>query len=139
MARIYLDYLSTTPCDERVLEAMIPFFTQKFGNPASVTHSFGKEAARACETAREQVAALIGADPSEIIFTSGATESDNLALKGILAAPGARGNHLVTVATEHPAILDTARSLEREGRARVTVLPVNPDGRVDLDRLREAL
>src|SRR5215471_11831440 len=99
MAPIYLDYHATTPCDLRVVEVMIPFFTQKFGNAASRTHSFGKEASRACETAREQIAALIHADPSEIVLTSGATESNNLAIKGVLGFPKARGNHLVTVAT----------------------------------------
>src|SRR6185436_19558219 len=125
MARIYLDYHATTPCDERVVEAMMPYFTVKFGNAASRTHSFGKEAARAVETAREQIAALIHADPSEIVFTSGATESNNLALKGVLGVPKVRGNHIVTVATEHPSVLDACRALEKEGRARVTVLPVN--------------
>ena len=139
MARIYLDYHATTPCDARVVEAMMPFFTQKFGNAASRTHSFGKEAARAVETAREQIAALIHADPSEIVFTSGATESNNLAIKGVLGLPKPRGNHVVTVATEHPSVLDPCRALEREGRARLTVLPVNPDGRVDLKALKSAL
>jgi cysteine desulfurase len=139
MVHIYLDYHATTPCDARVVEAMMPFFTQKFGNAASRTHSFGKEAARACETAREQIAALIHADPSEIVLTSGATESNNLAIKGVLGFPKARGNHLATVATEHPSVLDSCRALEREGRARVTVLAVNPDGRVDLEALRRAL
>jgi cysteine desulfurase len=139
MARIYLDYHATTPCDARVVEAMIPFFTQKFGNAASRTHSFGKEAARAVETAREQIAALIHADPSEIVFTSGATESNNLAIKGVLGFPKVRGNHLITVATEHPSVLDSCRALEKEGRARVTVLPVSPDGRVDLKALKSAI
>ena len=139
MARIYLDYHATTPCDPRVVEAMMPFFTEKFGNAASRTHSFGKEAARACEAARAQVAALINADPSEIVFTSGATESDNLAVKGAVEFYKSKGNHIVTVATEHPAVLDACRALEREGRARVTLLPVKPDGLIDLDALRAAV
>ena len=139
MARIYLDYHATTPCDPRVVEAMMPFFTEKFGNAASRTHSFGKEAARACEAAREQVAALINADSSEIVFTSGATESDNLAVKGAVEFYKSKGNHIVTVATEHPAVLDACRALEREGRARVTLLPVKPDGLIDLDALRAAV
>lgn len=139
MGRIYLDYLATTPCDERVVEAMMPFFTHQFGNPASSTHSYGKEAARACETAREQVAALIHADPSEIIFTSGATESDNLAIHGIVEAYRARGKHVVTAATEHPAVLDTCRALEQEGKARLSVIPVKPDGLLDLETLGKSL
>jgi len=139
MGPIYLDYHATTPCDSRVVEAMMPFFTQKFGNAASRTHAFGKEAARAVDAAREQVAALIHADPSEIVFTSGATESNNLAIKGVATFPKVRGNHLVTVATEHPSVLDSCRALEKEGRARVTVLPVNPDGRVDVKAVKQAL
>jgi len=139
MARIYLDYHATTPCDARVVEAMMPYFTQQFGNAASRTHSFGKDAARACETAREQIAGLIHADPSEIVFTSGATESDNLAVKGLVAASPAKSKHIVTVATEHPAVLDACRALERDGRARVTILPVKPDGLIDLDALRGAM
>jgi cysteine desulfurase len=117
----------------------MPYFTQKFGNAASRTHSFGKEAARACDAAREQIAALLHADPSEIVFTSGATESDNLAIKGVVDFAKDKGNHVVTVATEHPAVLDACRALERDGRARVTVLPVQPDGRIDLDALRRAI
>jgi len=139
MARIYLDNHATTPCDPRVVEAMLPFFTERFGNAASRTHAFGKDAARACEAARAQVAALIHADPSEIVFTSGATESDNLAIKGVVDFHKAKGNHVVTVATEHPAVLDPCRALEREGRARVTVLPVKPDGLIDLEALRAAI
>src|SRR6476659_4803442 len=103
MARIYLDYHATTPCDPRVVEAMMPFFTDKFGNAASRTHSFGKDAARACEAARARIAALIQADPSEIVFTSGATESDNLAIKGVVDFHKDKGNHVVPVATEPPA------------------------------------
>ncbi len=139
MARIYLDCHATTPVDPRVLEAMLPYFTEKFGNPASRIHAFGREAHEAVERARAEVAALLGADPSEIVFTSGATESDNLAIKGVLEACRDKGDHIVTVATEHPAVLETCRALERAGRARVTYLPVRRDGLLDLDRLREAI
>jgi cysteine desulfurase len=139
MARIYLDCHATTPVDPRVLEAMLPYFTEKFGNPASRIHAFGREAHEAVERARAEVAALLGADPSEIVFTSGATESDNLAIKGVLEAYRDKGDHIVTVATEHPAVLETCRALERAGRARVTYLPVRRDGLLDLDRLREAI
>src|SRR5690349_10103319 len=136
MGRIYLDYHATTPCDPRVVEAMMPFFTEKFGNAASRTHAFGKEAARAVDEARRQIAALINAEPSEIVFTSGATESNNLAIKGLVEASRAKSKHVITVATEHPSVLDSCRALEREGRARVTILPVKPDGLLDLDLLR---
>lgn len=139
MARIYMDAHATTPVDPRVMEAMRPWFTEKYGNPASRTHSFGREAARAVEEARAQVAALAGADPSEIVFTSGATESDNLAIKGAVEANRERGDHVVTVRTEHRAVLDSCRALERQGRARVTVLPVRKDGLLDLDELRRAI
>jgi cysteine desulfurase len=139
MGRIYLDYHATTPCDPRVVEAMMPFFTQKFGNAASRTHAFGKEAARAVDEARRQIAALINAEPSEIVFTSGATESNNLAIKGLVEASRAKSKHVITVATEHPSVLDSCRALEREGRARVTILPVKADGLVDLDVLRNAM
>ena len=134
-----MDHHATTPVDPRVMEAMLPWFTQKFGNAASRTHSFGWEADKAVEAARAEVAALIGADPSEIVFTSGATESDNLAIKGAVEAYRAKGNHLVTVATEHKAVLDPCRALEREGKAAVTVLPVDRDGLVDLEALRRAI
>jgi cysteine desulfurase len=136
MARIYMDCHATTPVDPRVLEAMLPWFTEKFGNAASRTHSYGWEADKACEAARAEVSALIGADASEIVFTSGATESDNLAIKGALEA---RGGHVVTVATEHPAVLDPCRALEASGRAEVTVLPVGKDGLLDLGRLCAAI
>ena len=135
MARIYLDHHATTPVDPAVLEAMLPYFSEKFGNPASRTHSFGKEASLACEQAREEVAGLIGADPSEIVFTSGATESNNLAIKGAVG----KDRHIVTVATEHPAVLDPCRALERDGRATVTFLPVERDGRINLEALRGAI
>jgi cysteine desulfurase len=139
MARIYLDYHATTPCDARVVEAMMPFFTEKFGNAASRTHAFGKEAGKACEAARAQIAALIHADPSEIVFTSGATESDNLAIKGVVEARKSSPTHVVTVATEHPAVLDPCRVLERGGRTRVSILPVKPDGLIDLGALGKAI
>src|SRR5262249_48126834 len=128
MGRIYLDNHSTTPCDPRVVEAMMPYFTTKFGNAASRTHGFGKEAAQGVEKARGQIAALIGADPAEIVFTSGATESDNLAIQGVVDFYKTKGNHVVTVATEHPAVLDVCRALEKAGKIRLTILPVRPDG-----------
>jgi cysteine desulfurase len=139
MARIYMDCHATTPVDPRVTEAMLPYFTEKFGNAASRTHSFGREAARAVEEARAQVASLVGADPSEIVFTSGATESDNLAIKGAMEAGRERGDHVVTVRTEHRAVLDSCRALERQGRARVTFLPVRKDGLLDPDEVRRAI
>ncbi len=130
MAPIYMDHHATTPVDPRVLEAMLPWFTEKFGNAASRTHAFGWEASKAVERAREQVAALIHADPSEIVLTSGATESDNLAIKGC-PGPG----RIVTVVTEHKAVLDSGDSVKCE----VLRLPVRPDGLLDLDGLRRAL
>ena len=136
MGRIYLDHHSTTPCDPRVVDAMMPYFTTTFGNAASRTHAYGKAASDAVESARKQIAALIHADPSEIVFTSGATESNNLALKGVVDFYKTKGNHVITVATEHPAVLDVCRALEKEGRATVTVLPVKPDGLIDLDQLK---
>ena len=135
---IYLDYHATTPVDPRVLEAMLPFFGAKFGNAASGTHSFGWEAEGAVEVARKRVADLAGASPREIVFTSGATESDNLALKGVVAAAGVARAHIVTLATEHKAVLDTASRLEGAG-CRVTILGPKPDGLVDLDELRETI
>ena len=135
---VYLDYHATTPVDPRVLERMLPYFTERFGNAASRSHSFGWEAEKAVDRARRQVAALAGATPREIVFTSGATESNNLALKGVMEACRSRGNHLVTMATEHKAVLDPARRLERLG-CRLTVLPPEPDGRLSLDCLRAAL
>jgi cysteine desulfurase len=135
---VYLDHHATTPVDPRVLEAMLPFFGPKFGNAASRSHSFGWEAEKAVELARQRVAELAGAAPREMVFTSGATESDNLALKGAVEAYRARGSHIVTMATEHRAVLDTARRLERLG-CRVTVLPPRRDGLLDLDQLRAAI
>ncbi len=127
---IYMDHHATTPLDPRVLEAMLPYFTERFGNAASRTHVFGWQAEEAVETARAQIATLIGAKSSEIVFTSGATESDNLAIKGVAAASRDRGTHLVTSAIEHHAVLDTCRRLEKEGFS-VTYLPVDRYGRVD--------
>jgi cysteine desulfurase len=135
---IYLDYSATTPVDPRVVERMLPYLRQHFGNPASRSHSFGWTAEKAVEDAREQVAALVGADAREIIFTSGATESINLALKGVAHFYRDRGKHLVTVKTEHKATLDSMRELEREGFA-VTYLDVRPDGLLDLAALEAAL
>jgi cysteine desulfurase len=138
MPAIYLDHHATTPVDPRVLDAMLPYFTAKPGNAASRSHSFGWEADRAVERARQRIAALAGASEREIVFTSGATESNNLALKGAAEAYRGKGNHLVTVATEHKAVLDTVRHLEQAG-FRVTILPPEPDGLLDLARLRAAI
>ena len=135
---VYLDHHATTPLDPRVLEEMLPYFTREFGNPSSRTHRFGWEAEKAVEKARRQIASLIHAHPREIIFTSGATESDNLALKGAAWANRQRGNHVITLTTEHKAVLDACRRLEQEA-FRVTYLPVEPDGLVNLDRLASAL
>jgi cysteine desulfurase len=135
---IYLDYSATTPVDPRVVDAMIPWLREHFGNPASRSHAFGWEAEKAVETAREHVAALVNADPREIIWTSGATESDNLALKGAAHFYKERGKHLVTVKTEHKAVLDTMRELEREG-FEVTYLDVESNGLLDLKKFEAAL
>jgi len=136
---IYMDYNATTPMDSRVLEAMMPYFTEKFGNAASRNHAYGWEAEEAVEKAREQVAKAIGADAKEIIFTSGATESDNIALKGAVEMYAEKGNHIITMLTEHKAVLDTCRRLEREGKATVTYLAPKPDGIVDLEQLEAAI
>ncbi|MEO8963016.1 MAG: IscS subfamily cysteine desulfurase [Ginsengibacter sp.] len=135
---IYLDNNATTPMDPRVLDTMLPFFTKYFGNAASSTHKFGWEAEAAVEYAREQVAALIGAEPKEIVFTSGATESDNLALNGIFEAYAAKGNHIITVATEHKAVLDTCKHLEKKG-GEITYLNVKTDGLIDIHELEDAI
>ena len=138
MKTIYLDYHATTPVDPRVLDAMLPYFGSKFGNAASLTHSFGWEAEGAVEVARKRIADLAGAGAREIVFTSGATESNNLALKGVIAAADMTRAHIVTVATEHKAVLDTASTLQEAG-CRVTVLRPRPDGLVDLDELRDGI
>jgi cysteine desulfurase len=136
---IYLDYQSTTPTDPRVVEAMLPYFTEKFGNPHATTHAYGREAEAAVERARTEVAALIGADPREIIFTSGATEANNLAIKGAAHFHRALGkNHIVTVATEHKCVLESCHALVREG-FRLSVLPVDARGVVDLGALEAAI
>src|SRR5437764_9406176 len=135
---IYLDNHATTPMDKRVLSAMLPYFTEYFGNAASRNHEFGWIAEQAVDKARKQIADLIGATPREIIFTSGATESDNLAIKGVAEMYAERGNHIITAATEHKAVLDTCKKLEKHG-FRVTYLPVKGDGLVDLDMLRESI
>ncbi len=135
---IYMDYGATTPCDPRVVDAMIPWLREHFGNPASRSHAWGWEAEAAVEKARGQVAALINADPREIVWTSGATESNNLALKGAAHFYSARGKHIVTVKTEHKAVLDTTRELERQG-FEVTYLEVQENGLLDLDRFKDAL
>lgn len=135
---IYLDYSATTPVDPRVAEKMIPYLVEKFGNPASRSHAFGWEAEAAVEEAREQVAKLVNADPKEIIWTSGATESDNLAIKGAAHFYSGKGKHVITVKTEHKAVLDTCRELEREG-FELTYLDVRENGLVDLDVFRAAL
>jgi cysteine desulfurase len=136
---IYLDYQSTTPTDPRVLEAMLPYFTEKFGNPHATTHAYGREAEAAVARARGEVAALIGADPREVIFTSGATEANNLAVKGAARFHRALGkDHIVTVASEHKCVLESCRALVREG-FRLTVLPVDARGFVDLAALEAAI
>jgi cysteine desulfurase len=136
---VYLDNHATTPVDPRVLEAMLPYFGERFGNAASRSHRFGWEAEEAVEAARDEIAALLNAAPRDLVFTSGATESDNLAIKGVVEFHAGRGDHIITAATEHKAVLDTCRALEKAGRARVTVLPVDRLGQVDPDDVRRAL
>ena len=135
---IYLDYNATTPCDPRVVEAMMPYFTNDFGNAASRNHSFGWQAEEAVDYAREQVAKLIGAEPKEIIFTSGATEADNLALKGVFEMYARKGNHIITCNIEHKAVLDTCKHLEKQG-AEITYLKVKDNGLPDLAELEAAI
>ena len=135
---VYLDYQATTPVDDRVMTAMLPFFTGRFGNPHSTSHAFGRDAEGAVDAARARIAALIGAEAREIIFTSGATESNNLAIKGAARFHRAKGNHVIVSAIEHKCVLESARRLELEGFS-VTVLPVGPDGRVGLDALDAAI
>lgn len=135
---IYLDHNATTPCDPRVVDAMIPYFTESFGNAASRNHPFGWQAEEAVDYAREQVAKLIGADPKEIIFTSGATEADNLAIKGVFEMYASKGNHIITCNIEHKAVLDTCKHVEKEG-GEVTYLPVNEDGLVTPEQVEAAI
>ena len=136
---IYMDNHATTPLDPRVLEAMMPYLSRVFGNAASRSHGFGWEAEKAVETGRERIARLINARPKEIVFTSGATESDNLAIKGVVEFYKDKGNHVITATTEHKAVLDTCKALERKAIARVTYLPVDQYGRVDPDDVRRAI
>jgi cysteine desulfurase len=135
---IFMDYQSTTPCDPRVVEVMIPYFTEKFGNPHSRSHAFGWEAEAACELARERVARVIGASEKEIIFTSGATEANNIALKSVGAFYKDKKNHIITVVTEHKCVLDSARHMEQQGFD-VTYLPVQTNGLIDLGQLKAAI
>lgn len=135
---VYLDHNATTPCDPRVVEAMIPYFTNNFGNAASRNHPFGWQAEEAVDYAREQVARLIGADPKEIIFTSGATEGDNLAIKGVFEMYASKGNHIITCNIEHKAVLDTCKHIEKEG-GDVTYLKVKDNGLIDLAELEAAI
>jgi cysteine desulfurase len=136
---VYMDNHATTRVDSRVLDAMLPYFTEKFGNAASRNHSFGWEAEEAVDRSRNQIAALIGAKSKEIIFTSGATESDNLAIKGVVEFYKDKGNHVISCVTEHKAVLDSCRALERAGKATVTYLPVDKYGTVDPDAVRRAI
>src|SRR6266704_3451998 len=135
---IYFDNHAPTPMDPRVLEAMLPYFTQKFGNAASRNHAFGWESEKAVDRARKQIADVIGANPKEIVFTSGATESDNLAIKGVAEMYAEKGNHIIAPATEHKAVLDTCKKLEKHG-CRITYLPLKSNGLVDLDQLRDSI
>ena len=135
---VYLDHNATTPCDPRVVEAMLPYFTNNFGNPASRSHIFGWQAEEAVEYAREQVSKLIGADPKEIIFTSGATEADNLAIKGVYETYASKGTHIIACNIEHKAVLDTCKHLEKSG-AEVTYLKVKENGLIDLSELEAAI
>lgn len=135
---VYLDYNATTPCDSRVVEAMVPWFTTHFGNAASRTHVYGWQAAEAVDYAREQVARLIGSEPKELVFTSGATEAVNLAIKGVFDSYAFKGNHIITCVTEHKAVLDTCAHIEKMG-AEITYLPVNEQGLIDINELKAAI
>src|SRR5215218_4805302 len=135
---IYLDYNATTPCDPRVLETMLPYFSQQFGNAASRHHAFGWQAEEAVDKARGQVAALLGAEKNAIIFTSGATEADNLALKGVFETYTVKGGHIITCNIEHKAVLDVCRQLEKRG-AEITYLPVNSEGLVTAAQVEAAI
>ncbi|MBS1610563.1 MAG: aminotransferase class V-fold PLP-dependent enzyme, partial [Bacteroidetes bacterium] len=135
---IYLDHNATTPCDPRVVEAMLPYFSEHYGNAASRNHSFGWQAEEAVDYAREQVAKLIGAEPKEIVFTSGATEADNLAIKGVFEMYAGKGSHIITCNIEHKAVLDACKHLEKKG-AEVTCLPVNNKGNIDLAELKASI
>jgi cysteine desulfurase len=135
---VYLDYNATTPCDPRVAEAMLPYFTSHFGNAASRTHVYGWQASEAVEYAREQVAKLIGSEPKELVFTSGATEAVNLAIKGVFDSYAFKGNHIITCVTEHKAVLDTCAHIEKMG-AEITYLPVSNQGLIDIDELEAAI
>ncbi len=137
MKRIYLDYAATTPTDPEVVEAMLPYFSEQFGNPSSI-HSFGQESKAAIEDAREQIASFLGAKPEEIVFTSGGTESSNLALKGVAYANEQRGKHIISTAIEHHAVLESCRFLEQHGFS-LSYLPVDRDGLLDPDDVKKAL
>src|SRR5215831_1935656 len=136
---IYMDNHATTPLDPRVLEAMMPYFSDTFGNAASRSHGFGWEAEKAVDAAREEIARLVNAKGKEIVFTSGATESDNLAIKGVVEFYRDKGDHVITATTEHKAVLDTCKALERKGIAEVTYLPVDKLGQVSVDQVRDAI
>lgn len=138
LERIYMDNNATTPCDPRVLEEMLPYFGNKFGNAASRSHTFGWEAEDAVDKARERIAEALGVLPKEIVFTSGATESDNLAIKGVFEAYTSKGDHIITVKTEHKAVLDTCKALQKIG-ASMTFLDVDREGLIDLNQLRESI
>ncbi len=138
LKKVYLDNNATTPCDPRVVEAMLPYFFEHHGNAASRSHPYGWEAEDAVDKARKQVAELIGADEKEIIFTSGATEADNLAIKGVFEMYSRKGNHIITAKTEHKAVLDTCKALEKKG-AEITYLDVQEDGLIDLSKLEAAI
>ena len=135
---IYLDYNATTPCDERVVETMLPYFNRYFGNAASRTHSFGWQAQAAVDQAREKVAELINAETTEIIFTSGATEASNLAIKGVIENYVSKGNHIIVSNIEHKAVLDTCHHLEKQG-VEINYLPVGHDGRVSVEQVEAAI